>query len=143
VIKNRGQAIETLWSHKGKNKLPIITDLKVSFNERNFYFLKFAIFTKVVIISHKAIREFVIEHPKLLPALERWYDITMKSDWQGFNDIKKDFNSVDSVGDGLFVFNIKGNDCRLIVRIIFKTRTVFIRFIGTHKEYDLVKIKDL
>ena len=143
MIKNRGKTIKTLWSHKGKNKLPIITDLKVSFNERNFYFLKFAIFTKVVIISHKAIWEFAIEHPKLLPALERWYDITMKSDWQGFNDIKKDFNSVDSVGNGLFVFNIKGNDCRLIVRIIFKTRTVFIRFIGTHKEYDLIKIKDL
>lgn len=105
--------------------------------------MKFVIFTKVVIISHKAIREFVIEHPKLLPALERWYKITMKADWQGFNDIKKDFNSVDSVGNGLFVFNIKGNDCRLIVRIIFKTRTVFIRFIGTHKEYDSIKIKDL
>jgi len=97
----------------------------------------------MVIISHKAIREFVNEHPKLLSSLERWYSITLNADWQGFSDIKKQFNSVDAVGDGLFVFNIKGNDCRLIARIIFKTRTVFIRFIGTHKEYDLLDIAKL
>ena len=97
----------------------------------------------MVIISHKAIREFVIEHPKLLPALERWYDITLKSDWKGFNDIKKiSIQWTRSVTVCLFL-NIKGNDCRLILRIIFKTRTVFIRFIGNHNEYDLVKIKDL
>lgn len=97
----------------------------------------------MVIISHKAIREFALKHPELLAALERWYKITLKADWQGFNDIKRQFNSVDAVGNGLFVFNIKGNDCRLVVRIIFKTRTVFIRFIGTHKEYDLLNIQEL
>ena len=94
----------------------------------------------MVIISHKAIREFATTHPELSTALERWYDITEKSDWKGFNDIKEQFNSVDAVGDGLFVFNIKGNDCRLSARIIFKTRTVFIRFVGTHKEYDSINI---
>ena len=97
----------------------------------------------MVIISHKAIREFVAEHPKLLPALERWYNITAKADWSDFGEMKKQFNSVDAVGDGLFVFNIKGNDCRLIARIIFRTRTVFIRFIGRHKQYDLVNIQEL
>lgn len=97
----------------------------------------------MVIISHKAIREFAIIHPNLLSALERWYTITSIADWKGFNDIKKQFNSVDGIGDGLFVFNIKGNDCRLITRIIFKTRTVFIRFIGTHKAYDLLDITQL
>jgi mRNA interferase HigB len=97
----------------------------------------------MVIISHKAIREFVIEQPKLVTALERWYNITLKADWKDFSDIKKQFNSVDAVGDGLFVFNIKGNDCRLIARIIFRTRTVFIRFIGTHKAYDLLNIPEL
>ena len=81
-----------------------------------------------------------MEHPNLLSPLERWYQITKKADWQEFHDIKKQFNSVDSVGNGLFVFNIKGNDCRLIVRIIFKTRTVFIRFVGTHEEYDSIDI---
>ncbi len=97
----------------------------------------------MVIISHKAIREFTTEHPKLLPALERWYNITSIADWSDFSEMKKQFNSVDAVGDGLFVFNIKGNDCRLIARIIFKTRTVFIRFIGTHKQYDLLNFQKL
>ena len=97
----------------------------------------------MVIISHKAIRQFAIEHPKLLPALERWYNINVKASWSDFGEMKKQFNSVDAVGDGLFVFNIKGNDCRLIARIIFKTRIVFIRFIGTHKEYDLLNIQEL
>ena len=97
----------------------------------------------MVIISHKAIRVFAVEHPKLLPALERWYNTTAKADWNGFSEMKKQFNSVDAVGDGLFVFNIKGNDCRLIARIIFRTRTVFIRFIGTHKQYDLLNIQEL
>ena len=97
----------------------------------------------MVIISHKAIREFAEKYPELSNALERWYNITEKADWKGFNDIKVQFNSVDAVGDGLFVFNIKGNDCRLIARIIFRTRTVFIRFVGTHKEYDLITITSL
>ncbi|MEI9955015.1 MAG: type II toxin-antitoxin system HigB family toxin [Ferruginibacter sp.] len=97
----------------------------------------------MVIISHKAIREFATEHPKILAALERWYDITLKADWKDFSEMKKHFNAVDAVGDGLFVFNIKGNDCRLIARIIFRTRTVFIRFIGTHAAYDLVNIHEL
>lgn len=97
----------------------------------------------MVIISHKAIREFSLQHRAFVPALERWYKITSDADWQGFNDIKKQFNSVDSVGNGLFIFNIKGNDCRLIVRIIFRTRTVFIRFVGTHQQYDLLDISKL
>jgi mRNA interferase HigB len=97
----------------------------------------------MVIISHKAIREFAVEYPKLLSALERWYNITLKANWSDFGEIKKQFNSVDAVGEGLFVFNIKGNDCRLIARIIFRTRTVFIRFIGTHKQYDLLNIQEL
>ena len=97
----------------------------------------------MVIISHKAIREFAVSHPDLSTALERWYTITENADWKGFSDIKAQFNSVDAVGDGLFVFNIKGNDCRLIARIIFRTRTVLIRFVGTHKQYDLINIASL
>jgi len=53
------------------------------------------------------------------------------------------FNSVDAVGNDLYVFNIKGNNYRLIVRIIFRVRTIYIKFIGTHKEYDKVNLDDL
>jgi mRNA interferase HigB len=52
--------------------------------------------------------------------------------------MKKTFNSVDAVGNDRYVFNLKGNQYRLVVLIIFRVRTVFILFIGTHKEYDKI-----
>ena len=60
------------------------------------------------------------------------------ADWSCFADIKNTFNSVDYVGNDNYVFNVKGNDYRLVVRIIFKIRHVYIRFIGTHAEYDKI-----
>jgi len=70
--------------------------------------------------------------------LDNWYEISKQNDWKNFNEMKKSFNSVDSVGNDRYVFNIKGNHYRLIALILFKVRTVFILFIGTHKEYDLI-----
>jgi len=64
-----------------------------------------------------------------------------KARWTCFSDIKKSFNSVDSVGNKRYVFNVKGNDFRLVVIIQFTTQTVLIRFVGTHEQYD--KIKDI
>ncbi|MDD2982812.1 MAG: type II toxin-antitoxin system HigB family toxin [Crocinitomicaceae bacterium] len=55
--------------------------------------------------------------------------------------MKKTFNSVDSVGNDRYVFNIKGNNYRLVAMIFFDIRTIYIRFIGTHKEYDKVDCK--
>ena len=97
----------------------------------------------MVIVSHKAIREFCIRQPGHQNALEKWYRETSQSDWTNFGDLKKTFNSVDSVGNSLFVFNIAGNNCRLIARIFFRKQTVFIRFIGTHKEYDNLNLDTL
>jgi mRNA interferase HigB len=82
-------------------------------------------------------------HPQFGTPIERWYEIVTKANWRNFNDLKNDFNTADYVGNALYVFDIKGNDCRLIARILFKTRTVFIKFIGTHKEYDKLKISEL
>ena len=58
-------------------------------------------------------------------------------------DLKKSFSSADYVGNDRYVFNIKGNDFRLIALIIFKTRTVFILFIGSHKEYDKINAAEV
>ncbi|MCE7060199.1 type II toxin-antitoxin system HigB family toxin [Dyadobacter sp. CY343] len=57
--------------------------------------------------------------------------------------MRQTFNSVNSVGNSLFMFNIGGNKCRLIARILFRKRTVFVRFIGTHKQYDEVNLSTL
>lgn len=97
----------------------------------------------MVVISYKKIREYTDRHTEVEDQLNNWYTITEKSDWANFNELRQLFNSADAVGNDLYVFNIKGNDYRLIVRIIFRVRTVYIRFIGTHKEYDKVNLDDL
>lgn len=92
------------------------------------------------IISKKTLTDYYSKHPQAKEALEDWYSKTRKSCWMSFADIKATFNSVDSVGNQHYVFNIKGNDFRLIVVIQFRHQHVFIRFVGTHAEYD--KLKD-
>lgn len=93
------------------------------------------------IVTHRTIREYSKLNPKAASALESWYNTTSKAKWTCFADMKKDFNSVDSVGNQRYVFNIKGNDYRLVVIVRFVLGAVFIRFIGTHQEYD--KLKDI
>jgi mRNA interferase HigB len=97
----------------------------------------------VVIVSHKAIRTFCTNNPELETALDKWYREALKADWADFSAVKQTFNATDSVGNALFVFNVGGNKCRLIARIFFRKRTVFIRFIGTHKQYDEVNLSTL
>ena len=60
------------------------------------------------------------------------------ADWNKLADIKKVFNNVDYVGNDRYVLNIKGNNFRLVAMIFFDKRTLFIRFIGTHSEYDKI-----
>lgn len=77
--------------------------------------------------------------PQSKTALEEWYEKAKKSEWTSFADIKKTFNSVDAVGNQHYVFNDKGNDYRLVVVIQFTPKTIYIRFVGSHKEYDAIK----
>lgn len=93
----------------------------------------------VRIISKSTLVEYYTKVPQAKTALEEWYEKTKKSEWSCFADIKNTFNSVDAVGNQRYVFNIKGNDYRLIVLIQFTPKTVYIRFVGTHKEYDAIK----
>ncbi len=97
----------------------------------------------MVVISYRTIREYTDRHREVEDQLNNWYRIVEKSDWSNFNEMRQLFNAVDAVGNDLYVFNIKGNDYRLIVRIIFRVRTVYIKFIGTHNEYDKVSLSEL
>jgi mRNA interferase HigB len=97
----------------------------------------------MVVISRRIILGFVRDYPKAQNPLFRWFMITRRADWSNFSDLKGDFGDADSVGNGLYVFDIGGNKYRLIARIIFRTRTVFIRFVGTHASYDKVKLSEL
>ena len=94
----------------------------------------------MVIISKTMLREFGMEHPDAIQPLNDWYEITKTADWSKLSDIRDTFNTVDYVKNDRFVFNIKGNKYRLVVMIFFDIRTVFIRFIGTHTEYDNIDV---
>ncbi len=95
------------------------------------------------IVTKKAITIFSAKHAEAKTALEEWYIKTKKKDWDNtFEDVKETFNSVDSIGNDRYVFNIKGNKYRLVALIIFKIKIVYIRFIGTHAEYDNTDCKN-
>lgn len=91
------------------------------------------------IISFKKIREFIEKDPESDVAMREWHKKTEDADWKNFADVKNTFNSVDNVGNDRYVFNVKGNHYRIVAMIIFAIRTVYLRFVGTHKEYDNIK----
>lgn len=93
------------------------------------------------IITYKRIKEFIAQHADSEAPLNFWYHTVTVKNWDNINDLRRDFNHVDYVGNHRFVFNIKGNNYRLIAIVSFHAKKVYIRFIGTHSEYD--KIKDI
>lgn len=80
-------------------------------------------------------------HADAKPAIEKWVKAVKAAQWKSHADLKNDFLSADFVGNDRYVFNIKGNKYRLVVAVVFIRGNMFIRFAGTHAEYD--KIKDI
>lgn len=95
------------------------------------------------IFTEQTLNAYIQEHPEAKTALQEWTSIVKRSEWTCFADVKSTFNSVDSVGNQHFVFNIKGNNYRLVVVIKFTIKFVYIRFIGTHAEYDKIDCKNI
>lgn len=95
------------------------------------------------IFTEQALKEYAENHPDSRVALQEWTTIVKRSKWTCFADIKKTFNSVDNVGNQRYVFNIKGNNYRLVVVIKFTIQFVYIRFIGTHKEYNKIDCSNI
>jgi len=91
------------------------------------------------IVSFRKLREFFEEDPNSKVALQDWYKRASKAEWDNFSDVKKTFNSVDSVGNSRFVFNVKGNHCRIVALLLFQINRVYIRWVGTHKDYNKIK----
>ncbi|MDH6303410.1 mRNA interferase HigB [Parabacteroides sp. PF5-5] len=92
------------------------------------------------IIAYSCIEEFTRTYNDSKVALDSWYSKVEKAEWDCFADAKAMFNSIDSVGNKRYVFNIKGNTYRLIALILFTPKIVYIRHICPHSDYD--KIKD-
>ena len=92
------------------------------------------------IVSHRKLVEFYSSegHGDSQAALERWYNMAEKAEWKNLSDIKVDFPATDYVGNQHYVFNIRGNKYRLVVVVKFTIGHIFIRFVGTHSEYDKI-----
>ncbi|PSR52303.1 addiction module toxin RelE [Adhaeribacter arboris] len=90
------------------------------------------------VIAKRTLRDFWEKHADSEQQLKSWYNEAEQADWKSPNDIKKDYPSASILEDHRMVFNIKGNNYRLIVRINYKYGIVWIRFVGTHAEYDKV-----
>jgi mRNA interferase HigB len=93
------------------------------------------------VISIKKILEFVALHPKAESALIAWYDTVKQANWENMVQMKALFPSADLVGRRT-VFNIMGGNFRLIARVNYARKLVFILYILTHKEYDREKWKE-
>ena len=92
------------------------------------------------IISRKALRVFWEKHSDARQSLQAWYIDVKKARWRSPADIKKVYRNASFVGNNRVVFNIKGNKYRVVVAIQYKFQLVFIRFVGTHQEYDRVDV---
>jgi len=96
----------------------------------------------MVVISYAKIRTFIDKNPQAVDVLNNWHRLALKADWSNFHEIKSLFsNSVDSIGNDRFVFNVGGGNFRIIAMIFFDVRTLYIRFVGWHADYD--KLKDV
>ncbi|WP_232436028.1 type II toxin-antitoxin system HigB family toxin [Leptospira noguchii] len=97
------------------------------------------------IISRKVLKDFY-ENPKYSDAkipIEVWYKDTLKSKWASPNAIKEKYRNASFLKNNRVIFNIHGNKYRLIVKIHYNLQTIFIRFIGTHEQYDKIDVGEI
>lgn len=93
------------------------------------------------IIALSTLKHFWEESPHYADATEpilAWYRHALKADWEKPADVKADFGNASILRDGRVVFNIAGNKYRLIVWINYPYRIMYVRFIGTHAQYDAI-----
>ncbi len=88
------------------------------------------------IISRRILREFWNIYPDSEEPLKAWFQEATHADWANPHDVKAMYGNASVIGDGRIVFNIAGNKYRLIVWFNFPYRIGYIRFVGTHAEYD-------
>ncbi len=90
------------------------------------------------VIAKKTLREFWEKHPDCEQQLKSWFQETGKAIWANTKDIKREYPSASFLADNRVVFNIKGNDYRLIVKVNYDYKILWICFIGTHAMYNKI-----
>lgn len=90
------------------------------------------------VVAVSTLRSFWKRHPDAEQPLRAWHDEARHASWTKPSDIKTHYASVSFVGRNRVVFNIKGNDYRLVVAVAYRFQSVYIKFVGTHAEYDRI-----
>ena len=90
------------------------------------------------VIAVSTLRLFWQKHPDAEQSLRAWFDEVFKADWSLPSDIKAHYRSASILKNRRVVFNIKGNDYRLIAAVAYRLGVVYIKFVGTHAEYDMI-----
>jgi mRNA interferase HigB len=95
------------------------------------------------IIAKGTLRDFWGLFPDAEESLLAWYREVEKEDWDTPAKVKAKYRNASIVGDNRVVFNIKGNDYRLVVKINYEYRVVYVRFVGTHANYDKINVEEV
>ena len=95
------------------------------------------------IIAKKRLREFWQAHPDAEEPLLAWYREVEHEDWDTPAKVKQKYGSASIVGDSRVVFNIKGNKYRLVARVNYPYRILYLRFVGTHADYDGIDVEEV
>ena len=95
------------------------------------------------VIALKALRDFREKHPQAEVPLRAWHAIVSRADWRSPADVKGAYRAASFLGGNRVVFNIKGNEFRLVVAVHYNRGLIFIRFVGTHQQYDRINAEDI
>ena len=95
------------------------------------------------IISLKMLREFCEKHPEAEQVLRDWHSVLEKSSAKEYNELKKTFNSADIVAGNKVIFDVGGNKYRIVGLVAFRTKRIFVLFVGTHAQYDAIDVAKL
>jgi len=92
------------------------------------------------IIAKRTLKEYWLKHANCRNELEEWYSVATKANWSSPNAVKATYPKASIVANNRVVFDIMGGNFRLVVKIAYRGGVCFIRFIGTHKEYDRIDV---
>jgi mRNA interferase HigB len=95
------------------------------------------------IFARSTLRQFWEKYPDSEQYLKTWYDTALNAGWKSPNDVKETYANASILKNGRIVFNIKGNSYRLVVRFNYEKQWAFIRFIGTHADYDKIDANEI
>lgn len=95
------------------------------------------------IIKPATLKDFWEKHPNAEKPLKSWLEMAKLAEWKQPADIKSDYSSASIIAHNRVIFNIKGNNYRLVVKFHYNTQIGYIRFVGTHREYDKIDAEEI